>query len=280
MSKERRLGLGLDALLGDAPEKADPNDDQVDVQRVDPNPFQPRTDFDDESLRGLADSIRRSGVLQPILVRRVNGHFQLVAGERRLRAARLAGLERIPAVVRELDDRRMLEIALVENLQRRDLNAMEKAHAFRRLMQLTGCTQDEVAREVGLARPSVANFLRLLDLPPEVQEAVSRGTISMGHARALLGTPNATLQKSLARRIVEEELSVRDVEKIVAGSASPAGTVVASRPKDPYLEDLERRMGDFFGTRVVLTPNPRGGKVTVEWYTDDQFAGILKRMGI
>lgn len=278
MSKERRLGLGLDALFGDAPERPEPADDQVDVQRVDPNPFQPRTDFDDEGLRVLADSIRRSGVLQPILVRRVNGHFQLVAGERRLRAARLAGLERIPAVVRELDDRRMLEVALVENLQRRDLNPMEKARAFQRLMQLAGCTQDEVAREVGLARPTVANFLRLLDLPPEVQEAVSRGTISMGHARALLGTANATLQKSLVRRIVEEDLSVRDVEKIVAGSAP--STPASPRPKDPYLEDLERRIGDFFGTRVALTRNVHGGKITLEWYGDDQFAGILKRLGI
>lgn len=279
MSKERRLGLGLDALLGDAPAKPDPVDDQVDVQRVDPNPFQPRTEFDDEGLRILADSIRRSGVLQPILVRRVNGHFQLVAGERRLRAARLAGLERIPAVVRELDDRRMLEVALVENLQRRDLNPMEKARAFQRLMQLTGCTQDEVAREVGLARPTVANFLRLLDLPIEVQESVSRGTISMGHARALLGTANAALQKNLVRRIVEEDLSVRDVERLVAGSA-PSAAPTAPRSKDPYIEDLERRIGDFFGTRVVLTRNAHGGKITLEWYDDDQFAGILKRMGI
>jgi len=278
VSKERRLGLGLDALLGAPSDPEAPvGEDRIELGRIEPNPFQPRVDFDEEELQPLAESIRRSGVLQPVLVRRVNGHFQLVAGERRLRASRLAGLECIPAVVREIDDRRMLELALVENLQRRDLNPMEKARAFQRWMQLTGCTQEEVAREVGLSRPSVANFLRLLDLPPEIQEAVSRGTLSMGHARALLGTANVALQRSLLRRILEEDLSVRAVEQLVAASAPRSSS---GAKKDPYVEELERRLSDFFGTRVTLTRRNRGGKIAIEWYDEDQFAGILKRLGI
>jgi ParB family chromosome partitioning protein len=279
MSNARRLGLGLDALLGDAPkpEAAPPQD--LELSGVEPNPFQPRTLFDDEEIRALADSIRRTGVLQPVLVRRVNGHFQLVAGERRLRAARLAGLQRIPAVVREIDDRRMLELALVENLQRRDLNPIEKARAFQKLVETTGATQEDVGKAVGLSRPTIANFLRLLDLPPEIQEAVSRGTLSMGHARALLGTSNRALQLKLVRRIVEEDLSVRAVEQIVAG-AQPAKAARPAPAKDAYTQDLERRLADFFGTRVTLAPKGRGGSLTVDWFSPEEFSGILRRLGL
>lgn len=289
MSNERRLGLGLDALLGgpafttpvEKPARPEgPPPQEVDLASVETNPFQPRTDFDDEETRGLADSIRRSGVLQPVLVRRVNGHFQLVAGERRLRAAKIAGLQRIPAVIREIDDRRMLELALVENLQRRDLNPMEKARAFQRLLQVSGGTQEDVAKAVGLSRPTVANFLRLLDLAPEIQECVSRGTISMGHARALLGTPNVALQKKLLKRILEEELSVREIERLVSGSAPAATTLPLRATKDAYTLDLERRLADFFGTKVTLDRSKKGGSLLVEWYSDDQFGGILKRLGI
>lgn len=287
MSNVRRLGLGLDALLNTAapaepaaPAASAETPRELELDRVEANPFQPRAVFDNDEIRALADSIRASGVLQPVLVRRVNGHFQLVAGERRLRAARLAGLSKIPAVVRDIDDRRMLELALVENLQRRDLNPIEKARAFQRLAELTGATQEEVARAVGLSRPSVANFLRLLDLPADVQDGVSRGTISMGHARALLGTANAALQRKLFQRIVEEDLSVRTVEKIVQGESPAKPSAAPARRKDAYLEDLERRMTDFFGTRVTLAPRKRGGTITVEWYSDEQFAGILKRLGI
>ncbi len=280
MSNARRLGLGLEALLGTtAPPAPTPESaHELELDRVEPNPFQPRTVFDDDEIRALAESIRVSGVLQPVLVRPVNGHYQLVAGERRLRAARLAGLERIAAVVREVDDRRMLELALVENLQRRDLNPIEKGRAFQRLMHLSGATQEEVARALGLARPTVANFLRLLDLPAEIQEAVSRGTLSMGHARALLGTGNASLQRKLLQRIAEEDLSVRAIERIVRGAAVPSPA--SAPPKEPYWEELERRLTDLFGTRVLIERRKRGGTIRVEWYDDPQFSGILKRLGL
>ncbi len=205
MSQVRRLGMGLGALLGGEGESSNNNEQQgtVEVSLIRPNPFQPRAEFDEGEIAALAESLKRQGVLQPVVVRPAEGGFyELVAGERRWRASKKAGLDRIPAVIREVDDRRMLEMALVENIQRRDLNPIEKARAFRQLMQLNSWTQEEVADAVGLGRPTVANFIRLLELPPEIQEAVSRGTITMGHARALLGVAPRSAQLQMLRRII------------------------------------------------------------------------------
>lgn len=290
----RKLGLGLDALLAvpvavESPAPVSvtaaavaaavepPREIALDTVRT--NPQQPRTAFDEEDLAALAASIRKSGILQPVLVRPKDGGFELVAGERRLRAAKLAGLAKVPVVVRDIDDRAILQIALVENLQRRDLNPMEKARAFRQLVQMNGWTQDQAAESLGLSRPTVANFMRLLELPPEVQEAVSRGTVSMGHARALLATSNRALQLRILKDILAHDLSVRAVERLVSAQA-PKPAVGRPAVKETYVQDLERRLSRFFGTRVTLHPRAKGGNMVIEWFSNDQFNGMIRKLGI
>lgn len=281
MSQVRRLGMGLGALLGGEGESSNNNEQQgaVEVSRIRPNPFQPRAEFDEGEIAALAESLKRQGVLQPVVVRPAEGGFyELVAGERRWRASKKAGLDRIPAVIREVDDRRMLEMALVENIQRRDLNPIEKARAFRQLMQLNSWTQEEVADAVGLGRPTVANFIRLLELPPEIQEAVSRGTITMGHARALLGVAPRSAQLQMVRRIIEEDLSVRALEKLARRRSEPSsesGNGGSSR-REPYLEELERKLMDRLGVRVEIMPEA----IVIPYGSNQQLTAILKRLGV
>lgn len=281
MSQVRRLGMGLGALLGGEGESSNNNEQQgaVEVSRIRPNPFQPRAEFDEGEIAALAESLKRQGVLQPVVVRPAEGGFyELVAGERRWRASKKAGLDRIPAVIREVDDRRMLEMALVENIQRRDLNPIEKARAFRQLMQLNSWTQEEVADAVGLGRPTVANFIRLLELPPEIQEAVSRGTITMGHARALLGVAPRSAQLQMLRRIIEEDLSVRALEKLARRRSEPSsesGNGGSSR-REPYLEELERKLMDRLGVRVEIMPEA----IVIPYGSNQQLTAILKRLGV
>jgi ParB family chromosome partitioning protein len=270
MSHIKRLGMGLDALIGGT--EAEPTN-LLETALLQPNPFQPRADFDEDEIKLLAESLRREGMLQPVVVRPAGGSYQIVAGERRWRAARLAGLDRIPVVVRELDDRKALEIALVENLQRRDLNPMEKARGFRQLMQMNGWTQEELADTVGLSRPSVANFMRLLELPPEVQEAVSRGTITMGHARALLSVSQRGTQFQMLKRIIQEELSVRELEKLL--TRRPAAVPVA-RSKDAYVLELEQKLRDRLGVKVDIQP----GALMIRYSSDAELGAVLRRLGV
>ncbi len=285
MTQVRRLGMGLDALLGGgavvtaAPEAATAAAPQapstVETESIRPNPFQPRSTFDEEEIRALAESLKRDGMLQPLVVRPSGGLYQLVAGERRWRAAKAAGLERVPALVREVDDRKMLELALVENIQRRDLNPIEKARAFRQLMQLNSWTQEQVADAVGLGRPTVANFIRLLDLPQEAQEAVSRGTITMGHARALLAAPSRAAQLRLLQRVILEDLSVRDLERLISRRPAPAKPS-DGRPREPYLAELEQKLMDKLGFRVEIMPEA----IVIPYGSDEQLTAILRRMGV
>ena len=281
MSKDRKLGLGLEALL--APESegsVGSSSNEVRLELISPNPFQPRTVFDEDQIKHLSESILRDGLLQPLVVRKKGGRFELVAGERRFRASLLAGVEKVPVYIRTLDDQKMLELALVENVQREDLNAIEKAKAFSRLAREYGWSQESIAGSVGLSRSSVANFLRLLDLPVEIQEVVSRGTISMGHARALLALETVSLQRAFLAKVIKEDLSVRALENLISSrNAVPSGNP-NSGSKDPYIDDLEKKLSDYFGTKVRLESKKRGGKVVVEWYSDDQFSGILARLGI
>jgi len=302
MKEHRRLGLGLDALLGGtavepvaviAPPSADVatidpappprNGDGFMFAPVDelrPNPHQPRTVFDEEELQSLSESIKSSGVLQPIVARRRDGMLEVVAGERRLRAARLAGLSRVPVVVRQVDDRAMLQMALIENLQRRDLNPMEKARAFRQLIQDNGWSQDQAAQAVGLGRPTVANFLRLLELPADVQAAVANGSITMGHARPLVGMMNEAARLALLKRIVAEDLSARAVEKIVAAQPQAKTRPSAKHHGDPHLKDLERKLSQHLGTKVEIASRGKGGTVLVHWYSNAQFGEMMRRMGV
>ncbi len=253
----------------------------IPLDRIRPNPFQPRSDWKEEDLDRLAASIRQSGVLQPVLVRRNGEEFQLIAGERRVRAARRAGLEEIPAVVHEADDWEMQVLALVENVQRTDLNAIEKARSFDSLMKHTGSSQAKIAEEVGLQRSSVTNYLRLLDLPPEVQSQVEKGRLTMGHARALLSADPAD-RLPLARQILAEGLSVRSSEKLVSSRKREKGGGAKGRKKEeraPWIRDMEETLLRILGCRVRVqagVSGKRGGRITLELPNKKEFHRVFE----
>jgi len=288
---ESRLGRRLSDLLGSkGPLEAVPSETtfpraqeatptDVPVSQVDANPFQPRADFDQSQLEELKKSILSTGILQPIVVRPAGERYQVVVGERRLRAAKELGLERIPAIVRQAGDGELLELALVENVQRADLNPMEKAKAYRRLMQEFGMTQEQVAQRVGQERSTVANFVRLLELPKEVQDHVSRGTISMGHARALLTIADGVKQRELADRVAKEGMSVRDVEKLIA-RGEPPKTRASRKEKSPQVRSLEDRLKRHFGTRVSIFEGRNRGRLVIEFYGTDDFDRLMQIMGV
>jgi ParB family chromosome partitioning protein len=268
--------------------------EEVPVTAIRPNPYQPREHFDEEELASLAESIREVGILQPILLRETDDGYELIAGERRWRAARRVGLQHVPALVRDTDDASALEHALVENVHRSDLNVLEEAAAYQQLIEDFGLTHEEVAIRVGRSRTSVTNTLRLLQLPPAVQRLVRDRSLTMGHARALLGTPDRALQERLAKRIVAEGLSVRAVEDelrepvIVAtpdapdsdGAADTETAVDASgatrQLRPPGLLELESLLGDHLDTRVRVDMGTKRGKVTIEFSTLEDLERIYK----
>jgi ParB family chromosome partitioning protein len=278
---ERRLGKGLSSLLGGVVEEAAAH--EIDIATISPNPFQPRKSMDPGGLEELRDSIANHGVMQPIMVRKHGSGYQLVAGERRWRAARLAGLERIPAVVREdLSDQDMLELALVENVQRRDLDPIERARGFKSLMDTLSVTQEGVAAKVGLKRATVANHLRLLDLPDRVQDAVAKGLIQMGHARALLGLNNPAHIEAALESCVRSDLSVRDVEQLVRernaapteAPAQPAAVQTAT-----WVRGAERRLEEALGVPVTIRVDAQGkGEVRLRFATKDVAHRLLERL--
>ena len=272
------LGRGLSALIPQAVAAA-PAPVEIPIDQIERNPRQPRSAFAEEGLDQLADSIRAHGVLQPIVVTETLAGYRLVAGERRIRAARLAGLDRIPAVVRPSADRDQLELSLVENLQRADLNPMEEATAFRHLVEDFGLTQDEVATRVGRARSTVANTLRLLDLEPPVREAIAAGRISEGHGRALLGL-SPTAQRELLALAMARSLSVRQVEELARRLREPAARTArrAARPADPELERVEEDLRRALGTKVSMTRTRRGGRIVIEFYSDEELGRLYDRL--
>ncbi|MGN1306173.1 MAG: ParB/RepB/Spo0J family partition protein [Faecousia sp.] len=271
-TKQRGLGKGLGALIDDF--SAAPASDTITklpLQKVEPNPNQPRKSFDEEELQALADSIAEHGILQPLAVRALDGGFyQIIAGERRWRAARMAGLEEVPVVVLEADDRTVMELALIENLQRQDLNPMEEAEGYRVLMEEYGLTQEQAAARVGKSRPAVTNALRLLALPEEVREMVEDGTLSAGHARAVLSLPNERLQKAAAQKIIALRLSVRQAEAMCKRMAAeekpqkakPALTV-------DYVGECEKMLTKQLGRRVKIVSGKRKGRFELEFYGED-----------
>jgi len=284
MSQVKRLGMGLGALIGGEPDPvakgavstaAEPAS-TMEINTIRPNPYQPRSEFDPKDIESLAESLKKDGLLQPVVIRPAGaGFYQIVAGERRWRATKLAGLSRVPVIIREVEDQKMLELALVENIQRRDLNPMEKARAFRQLMTLNSWTQEQLADSLGMARPTVANFIRLLDLPVEVQEAVSRGTVSMGHARALLAVVQRAAMMQLLKKIVTEDLSVRALEKLV--TTRPAGAASKSSKKvEPWIQEFEQKLMDKLGVRVNITPEA----IVVPYASKEQLTQVLRRFGV
>jgi ParB family chromosome partitioning protein len=253
---------------------------EVAVGRVAPNPYQPRRRMDDGALEELASSIREHGVLQPILVMETIDGYQLVAGERRLRAARLAGLERVPALVRQLADRGQLEIALVENVQRSDLDPIDEATAYRQLVDEFGLTQDAVAERVGKSRAAVANTMRLLDLHPDVQVAIAEGRLTEGHGRALGGLA-VDGQAHVIGTIVDQGLSVRQTEELVRRLREPRAARSVAAPAtrlDPDLERVEEDLRQRLGTKVSLSRSRKGGRIVIEYYSDEELGRLYERL--
>ena len=277
------LGKGLSALLGEAPTAAPPAANasggprQIEIGRIRPNPQQPRTHFDEAAIEELADSIAERGVLQPILLRANGDGFEIVAGERRWRAAQRAGLHSIPAIVREIDEAATAELALIENIQREDLNAIEEAEGYRQLLNRYGHTQDAVAKIVHKSRSHVANLLRLLDLPEFVRQSLMRGDINMGHARAVAAAPDP---EGLTREIVKKGLSVRQAEaRAKRAKRGPTELVLdKSRAIDPDLAALERQLGDMLGVRVQVAHKGQGGSVSLHYSSLEQLDMICQRL--
>jgi ParB family chromosome partitioning protein len=272
------LGRGIAALIPQRPANiAAPT--EIPLARIRPNPYQPRRGTADKAIEDLAASIREHGVLQPILVTEVLDGYQLVAGERRFRAAEMAGLERIPAVVRNIADRSQLELALVENIQRADLNPMEEAHAYRQLVDEFGLSQEEIAKRVGRARATIANTLRLLETDPAVQVAVTDGHITEGHARAIGGL-DPPAQVHLLGAIVSRELSVRQAEELarrLRDSRAPA-KLKRTTSGDPDLERVEEDLRRSLGTKVSLARTRRGGRIVIEYYSDEELGRLYERL--
>ena len=273
--KTRGLGRGLEALLPDAEEALSSGVQEISIGDIDPNPDQPRRTFSEESIAQLAQSIREQGVLQPILVTPQNGgRYRIVAGERRWRASRAAGLDKVPVIVRDLDVIQQMEIALIENLQREDLNPIEVAQGIRSLMQQCGYTQETVANRLSKSRPAVANLLRLLTLPEEVIELVRQGSLSAGHARVLAGLDDDARKVALAKETIEQGYSVRQLEAIAAASkadeAMPAKTKKQKPALSAELSELEGRIRETMGVRATLTGTVKKGKIVLQYYSQEE----------
>jgi len=271
------LGRGLASLIPGRPGAVEAPS-EIPLDRIAANPYQPRQSMDGAELEALTASVAEHGILQPILVIETLEGYQLVAGERRVRAARLAGLTRIPAVVRQLADQHQLELALVENIQREDLGPLDEAHAYRRLIDEFGMTQDSVARKVGRARSTVANSLRLLDLDEPVQRALADGLISEGHARAIAGLDGAD-QARLLEVVVARGISVRQTEELARRLREPARRPGSSeRPADPDAERVEEDLRRALGTKVSLARTRRGGRIVIEFYSDEELGRLYDRL--
>ena len=281
MERRPALGKGLSALIPDAPEpRLGPV--EVDIDLLSPNQFQPRHGIDDPRLEALAASIRANGIIQPIVVRKVDGAYQIIAGERRWRAAQRAGMSRVPIVVRDVpagNDKQLLEMALVENIQREDLNPIEEADAYRRLAEEFQLSQESIAAAVGKDRTSIANYVRLLKLPEEVRAEVAGGRLSMGHARALLGLADGAAQRRAAREVIARSLSVRDTEALVKKLATSEGLRAKTTvPVDVFTRAAEDRLKLALGTRVRIVRRGAGGSIEIEFNSEDELQRIYEQL--
>ena len=272
--KRKALGKGLSALLPDAPPGASESWAEIDIERIDPNPFQPRQHIEEEKLRELADSLANQGFMQPLLVRRLAGRYQLIAGERRWRAARLAKFEKVPVVVRQVEESQLLELALIENIQREELNPIEEAGAYQRLISDLGLSQEQIAARVSKDRSTVANMLRLLRLPAAIRKAIAQRRISSGHARPLLALSGADAQVGVAREVVEKGLSVRDVERRVKTLLTEQSRAGKKKPKasrtDANTRAAEDRLRQVLGTRVRIVRQGRAGKIELSYHSEEE----------
>lgn len=280
MPKHTGLGKGLDALIptGETTIASAGGVMQIPVEQIQPNPHQPRIYFSETDLSELADSIREHGVLQPLVVMSVDGGYQLIAGERRLQASKLAGLKTVPAIQRQATKQELLELALIENIQRADLNALEEAEAYRQLTEDFNLSHEAVARRVGKSRVAVTNTLRLLGVAPAVKQALVDGKITEGHARALLGLSSVRAQESALQTVVKLDMSVRQTEGLVKklGGAKPSSKKKAG--PSPDLNDIEQRLRASLGTKVALRHSKKGGTVTIHYYSDEELDVLLGKL--
>ena len=277
--KKMALGKGLGALIPDIDDIHGVSNEyfQCDIELIQPNRYQPRKHFSEDELKGLSRSIREQGVIQPLLVRKTEDGYELVAGERRLRAARMAGLTDVPCVVKSVSDAQALELSIIENIQRENLNPVEEAEAYHRLMTEFGLTQDEAAVRVGKSRSAVANFLRIRNLSAAIKQSLVEGALSMGHARALLGAPNKNVQQAAWKIVMAKSLSVRQTEvlvkKIKSGARAPRKK--ASSSADVHLSRIAEDLSRHYGTKVAIKRQGRKGKVEIEFYSDNDLDRLL-----
>jgi ParB family chromosome partitioning protein len=278
--KRPALGRGLSALIPDAPAAPPAASEralEIDIDLLRPNKFQPRTHMDDGRIEELSRSIRSNGVIQPIVVRKTDSGYEIVAGERRWRASQRAGLLKVPIVVRDVPDDKLLAAALIENIQRENLNPIEEAHAYRRLADEFGMTQEQIAESVGKDRSSVANYVRLLRLPPEIRDHVGGGTLSMGHARALLGLPDDAAQLRIGRDVVARGLSVRETETLVKRTVAPP-TDKQDEQKDVHTRAAEERLRFALGTRVRIVRRGNGGRLEIDFGDENELHRIYEQL--
>ncbi|MGD9122100.1 MAG: ParB/RepB/Spo0J family partition protein [Desulfobacterales bacterium] len=280
--KKQALGRGLGALIPEMDKSAEPPRDffYCDIERIQPNRFQPRQQFPEAELEELSQSIKEQGILQPLLVREENDGYELIAGERRLRAARRAGLTQVPVIIKRITDSKLLELSIVENIQRANFNPIEESEAYHRLITEFHLTQDEAATRVGKSRSAVANFLRLRQLPEVIRTSIQEGELSMGHARALLGTTNPTQQLAAWRSVVKKGLSVRETENLVRALRGEKKKPKVSRKstEDHYLLSLAEDLSRHFGTKVSIKRRGLRGKVEIEFYSNDDLDRLIRRL--
>jgi len=282
VASKKGLGRGLDALIPSLDIRDDDKVVEIPLSKLRPNPYQPRKTFDEESIAELAASIREHGVITPIIVREVLKGYEIIAGERRWRAAQRNNLATVPAVVRSFTDQQVMEIALIENLQREDLNAMEIAMAYQNLIDTFSLTQEELSARVGKSRSHIANFLRLLNLPDEVKEHVSRGTLSMGHARAIVGLKDKQAMKDVAERTIRNGWSVRELEEYIQKMGQPARKTGKPKPAktDPYIRRLEEELCDRFRTKVSIRHGKNKGKIEMLYYSREDLERLLELLRV
>ncbi|MNH81905.1 putative chromosome-partitioning protein ParB [compost metagenome] len=275
----KRLGKGLDALIPSLSVSDDDKVVEIPLNQLRANPYQPRKTFDEEAIKDLAESIRQHGVIQPIIVRSVLKGYEIIAGERRFRASQYCGNTAVPAVVRSFTDQQVMEIALIENLQRENLNAMEIAVAYQGLMDQFELTQEELSLKVGKSRSHIANFLRLLALPDEVKDYVSRGTLSMGHARAIVGLKDTATIKQLAKQCIDNEWSVRELEDAVQQldrkKLDASKVKVSAKKRDPYIEEVEETLRERFKTTVKIKSAKDKGKIEINYFSQQDLQRLL-----
>ncbi len=287
--KKRGLGKGLDALIGPDLEDIEKQPGElnseggasdnpimmIDIYQVEPDREQPRKDFDEEKLEELAESIRQYGVLQPLLVQKKDEYYKIIAGERRWRAAKLAGVKEVPIIIKDYNQEETLEISLIENIQRQDLNPIEEARAYQRLLKEYQLTQEEIAQRVGKSRSAIANCLRYLNLQEQVQSMMMEGVLSAGHAKVLLGIEDRELQYTLALRVMDEDLSVRQLEKILQQMKKNKPQAAPPTPANPIYHSVEERMKEVLGTKVIVTQGKKKGKIEIEYYSEEDLDRLL-----